>query len=733
METMSSRDQLLITIAILLQLTGCSQPTPLLTPTPTATPVVAAMEPFASNNFAVRGVVPRGWFEFKPGWFARRNSPDDQAAVFLLSYMDANPAWPPYVLARQTNLKELPEPVETYQTSALTWNVYTVEANLPGAEKLVVDMAAAESGGVLYLAGLQALKPDYGLLHTSVFLPMLDALEPAPVAWRDQLTAAELMDARHPIEGPVYNDYFTPLGDYAAARHRFEGKLTVPGFQMQLKVTRDEFSRSRQDRFPGFSVEFFTYRDYLVPVSQDILPAQDARSFWRVVISPGKIWSEPGDGGMSRASFPFVLVVENSIETHNGIATFLFDDTHTSALRIQVVQETASWNINDYWGQGAMVYTPGILPNRDVLAEQFAQELSRQVPIHPWTELEEEYDPHLLSTFTGKLDLIDVSATGLIMDGTIYLQPCATRFGPFPYCGTMRHAAFSVTKSMAAAVALLRLAEKYGDEVFDLKVSDYVSLTAAHAGWKEVTFGDALNMATGIGDNPNLDSITAEEDQPKFSRFLEAKSTQDKLDVVSSYGQYPWGPGEVARYNSINTFTLSVAMNNFLKSKAGPQADIWDMVVEEVYKPIGIDHAPIMRTIEPDGSRGVPIFGYGLYPTVEDVAKVALLLQNGGQYQGRQLLHAGRLAEALRQDAAVGLPTREFNEYGEGRYHLSFWSMPYRTARGDSFQVPYMSGFGGNRVVFNPNGIIAFRFTDALDYELEPLIKVADGIRPLGE
>jgi hypothetical protein len=52
----------------------------------------------------------------------------------------------------------------------------------------------------------------------------------------------------------------------------------------------------------------------------------------------------------------------------------------------------------------------------------------------------------------------------------------------------MRHGVFSVTRSLGAAVALLRLAEKYGDSVFDLKIKDYVPVTATHAGWDDVTF-----------------------------------------------------------------------------------------------------------------------------------------------------------------------------------------------------------------------------------------------------
>ena len=103
-------------------------------------------------------------------------------------------------------------------------------------------------------------------------------------------------------------------------------------------------------------------------------------------------------------------------------------------------------------------------------------------------------------------------------------------------------------------------------------------------------------------------------------------------------------------------------------------------------------------------------------------------MRNGGQYQGRQLLHAGKLAEALVRINETGLPTGVNN--GAGFYHLSFWAEPYRPANGVEYMIPYMSGFGGNRVVFNPNGIISFRFTDAGSYDLNPLVKVADGIQP---
>jgi hypothetical protein len=95
---------------------------------------------------------------------------------------------------------------------------------------------------------------------------------------------------------------------------------------------------------PAFSIAFFTQGEHLVPVVRDIVQPPGT-----IIISPGKVWSEPGDQGMSRASFPFVLVNQLANATHNGLATFLYNETRVSALRLQVVQETAAWAKFDFW------------------------------------------------------------------------------------------------------------------------------------------------------------------------------------------------------------------------------------------------------------------------------------------------------------------------------------------------------------------------------------------------
>jgi hypothetical protein len=550
---------------------------------------------------------------------------------------------------------------------------------------------------------------------------------------RDRLTLAELMRSEYRDTTCLDNRYFTPLGEWEVARHDFEGTLIVHEFVMH-NPEADSDSAQPWDYFPGFAVDFFTHDNHLVPTARESILAFGERGYWRIILSPGSVWFEPGDGGMSRASFPFALVNESFNDVHNGLATFVYDDKHVSPMFLQVMQETSPVYKADFWGIIKLAYKPHSLKDGDALASRFAEEVRLQIPVLAFSALGEYADSTLLETYNSVIPREEISATGLIWNGKLYVQPCYTRYGDYPYCRYMRHAAYSLTKAMGALVALLRLGEKYGDGVFDLKVADYVTITAAHNGWESVTFADALNMATGVGDNmpervePNV--MHGDEDQPRFLEFLRAKSRKEKMDIAASYANYPWGPGEVARYNSINTFVLSAAMDSFLKSKEGPEADIWEMVVKEVYQPIGIMYAPIMRTIEPDGSIGLPPFGYGLYLNIDDVAKLSILFQNGGRYQERQILHAVRLAEAMFLTDVAGLPIGDKNEYGELTYHLAFDGLPYQGKNGHPHRIPFSTGFGGNHWILLPNGITLFRFADANLYSIDTMIDVAESLRP---
>lgn len=555
----------------------------------------------------------------------------------------------------------------------------------------------------------------------------ISPITPPSATSRNAVLASELLGT-WTGNGPVHNDYFMPIGRPAPARHSLRGSLTLPALQTS---SAHGGCAGLLSPSPAFTVEFFTHADHLVPADRTIIWSTDRR--FGIILSPGRIWSEPEDQGLSRASFPFAVVNPIDNGTLNGLATFVFDDTRVSNLRVQITQEAMAWSRPDYWGQVSMTYTPTTIPDEDRLRAEFESEKRLESPIRPWSALPVAASGSALDAFDGSALPEDVSVSGLVVDGVVYTRGCHTRSGPHPYCRYMRHGVFSVTKSLAGAVALLRLAAKYGDSILEEKIADYVHVSATHDGWKDVTFADALNMAVPVGDiGPHRDwpDPAPDENQPKMMEWLiKARSTQEKLERGFAYGKYPWGRGEVVRYNTIVTFVLAAAMDAYLKHKEGPNAHLWDMVTEEVYRPIGIFHTPMMHTIEADGRRGVPLLGFGLTPTIDDVAKLVNLLQARGRHNGAHLLSAAKLDEALRRTAA-GLSTRVPSRFGDQRYHLSFWSLPYRTVQGCSFDIPYMLGYGGNIVALLPNGVSAFRFADGHTYDPETMMLAGEAIRP---
>lgn len=542
---------------------------------------------------------------------------------------------------------------------------------------------------------------------------------------RDRLTVDEMTADEMNADGPIHNDYFMPVGETGPALHELAGVLDVP--------RPNAFAGN--NRLPGFSLAFFTVDGYLVPVERNIIKA-DA-GMWDIILSPGRVWSEPGDDGWSRASFPFTLTGDKWNESHSGLATFLYNDESVSDLTLQVVQEASSWSRFDAWTRVAMTYAPGPFDDQASLAAAFRDELAGRVGSAPLEDL----DAPLWMLVDMERGLRDVTVTGMLDDGVLYRTPCYTRFGDYPYCDEMRHGVFSVTKSAGAALSLLWLAERYGPAVFDARIADYVEITADHEGWDKVTFRDAIDMAAGIGEMaPKRISVTfdIEADEERFiARFGGARGVENKLDVVFQDGNYEWGPGEVVRYNSLHTFTLAVAMDAYVKEKEGPDAHLWEMVSEEVLRPIGIPVAPLMHTREADGSRGVPIMGWGFFPTLDDLAKIAQLFQDRGAHDGRQLLYADEV-DLLLDGSGADLTIPWQTAHGTYRYDFSFWYMPYSGQAGCDVLIPEMMGFGGNLVTLMPNGMTGIRLADADDgsdgmWDAENMAAVANSLRPFCE
>lgn len=177
-------------------------------------------------------------------------------------------------------------------------------------------------------------------------------------------------------------------------------------------------------------------------------------------------------------------------------------------------------------------------------------------------------------------------------------------------------------------------------------------------------------------------------------------------------------------------FLIGVAMTRYMKAKDAPYRDIWELVLEEVYKPIGIHYAPINRTIEADAANDHPLMAFGHYPTISDLVKIARLFQDGGRHGDAQLLNAEKLADILPAAEPVGLPTgSQFKPY----YRKAFWRGQMKSEDGCDVSYPVMLGWGANFVPLFPDHVFAIRIAKNWEGDdgastLDSLARVADRV-----
>jgi len=542
------------------------------------------------------------------------------------------------------------------------------------------------------------------------------------------LTVDELL-AGQSASSPIPNSAFYP-GTNALPASPFAGTLRLQATPLKTNPTLlNPMQQGRDGRlFPGVSLELFTVDDRLIPARMGEMIAESApgpvHSYWHLIVQAGRVWREPGDGGWSRASLPVMLVTEQENQAQQGLATFVYRDSRVSGLRLQFVQQSAPWLLQHFvaWGFVPVVATPLDDSKLTARREAARAELADRFPAKTWSELLQAVPPGTLDGFGGPLYPKWRAEAALVRNGTLYYQDSLTPYGPYPYPLEMRFGVRSVTKSVTAPLALLHLAQVYGPWVLNLKIGDYVP--GLDPKWQRIRFLDAADRETGFGGTGSLkthpNNISDGYLEGNYDAWYSAPSVAEKIKCINSTHPYPWEPGTVVRYRDQDYFLLGVALDAFLKSKRGPEADIWDMISQEVLAPIGVRHAPAVRTQEPDGRRGVVLFNASYYPTLEDLARIALLYQDLGAHEQQQILNRELTADllagrgALRKDGDASIQHAADDEAKVGLYEMGFHFVPYITADHRPLHLPTMQGAGENEVTLYPNGLVSIIMGNAL-------------------
>ncbi len=533
---------------------------------------------------------------------------------------------------------------------------------------------------------------------------------------RKQLTFGQLQGSG--ATQLIHMSYMTKPEWGQKASNRFSGSITTSDTRMKTRLKDGTSHGNGQTLFPSFSVDFVSDGDVLIPRYKGIISTwQNSGSFWDVVVGVGKIWREDGDKGWDRASFPITLVSRKAGQVKNCVGSFIYNRSGISNIYVQCSQETSAASdsqVGDMLATFTAEYKPGRLEDSAEMIQAYYKTKAARLPVYPLDKIDSE----------GKLGRLFenikswTSLGALVIDGNIYLHPPQTRQGPYPYPHEMRHGVYSVTKSLAGGLSMFFLAQRYGEAIFDEKITDYVPELANHPGWQGVTFSHTLNMVTGT---EGIDSGT------KIMPLLWSPSADEGIEAVSILGDAPEAPGEKSNYASTNTFVLSYAMQKYVEKKEGKGVYYWDLVRGKVLTPINASSLALQHTEESDGSQGIPTLGWGAFPTVDEAAKIALLMAAEGEYNGRQLLHRGKVREALLRTKWTGYPAYPSRQNHPRTYSHSLWSHDVPNAA-CQLKMVYMLGHGGNYVAFLPNNSIFIRFADKMDYYVDPHIQAVEEI-----
>lgn len=237
-------------------------------------------------------------------------------------------------------------------------------------------------------------------------------------------------------------------------------------------------------------------------------------------------------------------------------------------------------------------------------------------------------------------------------------------------------------------------------------------------------------MATG---NYTSSGYETDESGRTMANFFAAEPYADKMRLALSF-PHKAKPGSKWVYHTSDTFLAARAMNNYLRDKAGSGADIFDMLRDDVLKPISVGPDSLVSSRTDNSPGGAPFGGYGMFWTQDSVAKFAKFLNNDhGAINGKQVLDPTLLAATMQQTPeARGMTTKGAKPM---KYQNGFWGREFTSSDNpvytSPFYVPFMSGYGGITVAMMPNGATYYYFSDNNEFSWSTAVAEAAKLAPM--
>ena len=227
------------------------------------------------------------------------------------------------------------------------------------------------------------------------------------------------------------------------------------------------------------------------------------------------------------------------------------------------------------------------------------------------------------------VDTLGVHAMMLIRDGKVFAEGYWA-----PYRPNLPHMLYSASKSIVSTA----IGFAYDEGLIDLdrRLDDiFTELPPSSNKWARLmTVRHLLTMSTGI-------------------RFNEIGSMLDRDWVKMFMESVPkFEPGTQFEYNSLNTYMLAAVLRRVTGQ------GLTEYLIPRLYEPLGITNYPWEAC-----PMGTEKGGWGLSLCIEDLAKIAQLYLNKGEWNGRRLLSEEWIDMATSPQIAT--PNGEINQgYG---------------------------------------------------------------------
>lgn len=569
------------------------------------------------------------------------------------------------------------------------------------------------------------------LFALTSLLPGALAAHPGAAGESPRILSREFLLGNADLEAPVAMQEFAPGEGVSSAIPTFSGMLslvdsTAHGFETVIDLWDRRGSIGPElSVLPAIDFEFVQHNAHLIPTRRG--PLRSEHPYWEVIVQPGLVWREAGDGRWWRAALPVALQERSANCIHNGVMTWLFNDAgEVSRVVYQFSSETCGYLKFNLWGATSADFRPRRPENAAQIIARFERNRQSRLPVAPLTGLQLAYqgvDAQGLAVNDG-IRRDDLSVFGIVADGTNYRSDCATRHGPYPFCDELPLPSYSTAKSIVAAIAAMRL-EHMMPGVLDRSIASLVEDCSA-AQWRDVSMAHALDMATG-----NYDSTADEADEhAEPSRaFIFSDSHTAKLSFACGHYERKSRPGTRFVYHTSDTYLVGAALQAQLRKSYGAGADIYDLLLRPIWQRLGL--SPLMdQTLRTYDAWRQPFTGYGLTYELDDVLRIGAWLRAGATIDGEPVLDPGMLRASLQGDPddrglAAGAD--------DLRYNNGFWAYDSGPSLGcdDAVWTPFMSGVSGITVVLFPNDVIYYYFSDSYVFSWQSGRELAHAIRKL--